>query len=311
MSSLRKYELTVGIFSDTPQESSKTADAYFISELDMSCSIQADNAKSHTSSDNTTLTLTNLPKEARDELKKQGCMVMLKAGYSDRDLPVLYVGTVIHSRTAQSGNDKITTVIASGDMMERSGNTISHSFAPNTSAKVIIETLIKQMGLPRGNVDLSTLNGKVYGSGISVYGRTANELTRLCGENNLRWFTTNKRINVQPYRPNQTMNVEVWDVYPEQMLGSITETYSQTQTIDKPKKQKKGDTAIIKPISMNTVTKNSVSVSVHLDGRINVGSYVRLNDVGDFIGVYRAEGVNHRLGYRSGSWETSLDLLPV
>ncbi|KAB0884834.1 hypothetical protein [Cronobacter muytjensii] len=136
-------------------------------------------------------------------------------------------------------------------------------------------------------------------------------LQRVCDEWDLRFFVHDKTVNVVPKIPNKKSKIAVWDVFPQDIIDTPERSYERTQTKDsKANKAKSKDTS--KPHDDKaTVTKNGVSITLFLDGRIKVGSHIRINNLNDFNGIYRVESLNHQLSYRNGGWSTGLELLPV
>lgn len=325
---LRDYQIVIGTsadaFSGKPELQKKAPDATVLENLQFDCNIKVSNEKTKTSNDIMQLRMVNLSKEIKDQFKVTGATLMIRAGYTDasqrdssgeiirkpEDLPVIYVGTIEHSFTTRRGNDMVTVVYASSDKMERATTKISHAFPPSTKVTDIIEVLLKEIGFPRGHIDLSSVKSSSYVGGLSVYGKTFEQLQTVCDEWNLRFFVQNKQVNIVPVQPNANKKVDVWDVFPSDILEAPEGSYERTQTKPKDihgkvkkKSQKRDD--------KETVVKIGLELKLHLDGRIKVGSFVRVNDVEDFTGVYRVEGISHSMSFIGGDWSTTLSMLPV
>lgn len=330
---IRDYQIIVGndvkAFGDNAHQQTKNdATATIISGLQMTTSISLSNEKSSSQTDEVTLKILNLPAEYQDQFKSDGATLMLRAGYfsdmsrdesgnlvSDPDtLPVILLATIYHCYTQREGVNDVTYVFCSTDKVERATTKDSIAFPPGTKLQEIIQSLVKRMPFALKSIDLGTANGRVYQGGLSLYGKVADMLNNVCEENGLVWHVHNKKITVQPKKPSAQSKVYPWDIHPGSMIESVKATYSRSQT-KLPKKPSKVDTApkpgerVSIADGMKTVIKQGVTVTVLLDGRLLLGDYVRLNDVGDLSGDYRIEGINHSLDYRGGEWTTALDLV--
>lgn len=326
---LRDYQIIVGssaeAFSGKPELQKKAKDATILENLQFEGTVSVSNKKSTTSNDSTQFKFYNLSKQIQEQFKVPGATMMIRAGYTDvsdrtpsgeivrkpEELPVVFLGTIIHSFTVRRGQDVVTTVYASSDMMERATSKGSYSFSPGTKVSEVINTLLNHIDLPRGHIDLLSVDQKVYVGGLSIYGKLMNALQRICDEWNLRFFVHDKKVNIVPKIPNKESKVVVWDVFPFNIIDTPERSYERTQTKDKKASKRKSKTSDKAQDEKATVTKNGVSITLHLDGRIKVGSHVRINNLDDFNGLYRVEGLSHQLSYRGGSWSTGLDLLPM
>lgn len=324
---LRDYQIIVGssaeAFSGKPELQKKAKDATILENLQFDCTVQASSEKSKTSNDIMQIRLTNLSKQIQEQFKVPGATIMIRAGYTDisqRDasgeiirkpdeFPVVYVGTIEHCDSGRRGNDSVTVAYASSDKLERAVVKVSQSFPPGSKVSDVIEFLIKTIGFPRGHIDLSSVKGAVYKGGLSVYGKAMNNLTNICDEWNLKFFVHDKRLNIVPRIPNGKSKVEVWDVSPSNIIEYPEGTYERTQS--KPKKKHGEKKAKVKD-DKETVVKTGLNITLHLDGRIKVGSYVRINEIEGYNGVYRVESLSHQMSYRdNGNWSTELHLIPV
>ncbi|WP_034455986.1 hypothetical protein [Buttiauxella noackiae] len=336
-SRLRDYEITVGsaseVFGGDPSQLKRSATASVVTNLQIEGSVSVSNDYTNTQSDMAQFKIYNLSSALKDQFKIPGAAIMIRAGYTDsskrdesgeiirdaEDLPVVYVGTIIHTTTTRRGNDVVTVVYASSDKLERAMIKTSNAFAPGVPVTAVIEYFLSLINMPRAHIDLSSVASNAYSGGLSVYGNAFAELQRVCSEWKLKLFVHDKQINIVPAVPNEKSTVEVWDIYSGDILDVPEQTYERTQTREKVLKS--GKTPAVKELKpgevltvedgLRTVTKNGLNFSVPLDGRIKVGHYVRLNDIGDVTGVYRVEKLSHSFTYIGGSWSTSLETIPV
>ncbi|EHZ8238422.1 hypothetical protein K6R49_003724 [Escherichia coli] len=329
----RAYQIIVGndvkaFAGNASSQGKDESNATILDQLQFTTSIQIDNDFSKNQSDDVTFDIINLSKEFEQAFKSDGATLMLRAGYyqdekrladgslyvDNDDLPVIFLGTIYHSFSYKQGQDEITRVFVSTDKVERATTKDSLSFSPGSKLSEIISDLAKRMPFTVNKIDFGNVGGKVYVGGLSLYGKVANMLTRVCDENGLTWFVHNKKLTVQPIRPVKDSAQTPWDIHPADMIESVKATYTRSRT--KVGKKSKGEE--LKPgekvtvaDGMKTVIKSGVTVTVLLDGRLMVGDFVRLNDIGDLAGDYRINSIRHQLSYRQGDWTTELECVAV
>lgn len=334
---LRDYEITVGsaaeVFAGKPEQLKKSSTATVITNLQFDGSVSVSNDHTTTSNDNTQFKFVNLSNEIKEQLRVEGAAMMIRAGYTDAsvrdvsgeivrkpdELPVVFVGTILHTFTTRRGNDMVTQVYASSDKLERAYIKTSHSFPPNTEVAAVINYLLNQIDMPQEHVDLSSVANKRYSGGLAIYGKSMEQLQRICNEWNLRFFVHDKKLNIVPLQPNRASKVEVWDIYPNHVIDAPEEIYERSQTKDttpsgkqkkKPSELKAGETQEVED-GKRTIIKHGLNITLHLDGRIKVGSHVRINEMDTKNGVYRVEKLTHTMSFIGGSWTTQLEMIPV
>lgn len=329
----RAYQIIVGndvkaFAGDASGQGKNDANATILDQLQFSASIQIDNDFSKNQSDEVTFDIVNLSKEFEQAFKSDGATLMLRAGYyqdekrladgslyvDNDDLPVIFLGTIYHSFSYKQGQDEITRVFVSTDKVERATTKDSLSFAPGSKLSEIISDLVKRMPFKVNKIDFGNAKGKVYVGGLSLYGKVASMLSRVCDENGLTWFVHNKKLTVQPTKPVKDSAQYPWDIYPSDMIEGVKATYTRSRTKvdkkDKHEEPKPGEKVTVAD-GMKTVIKSGVNVTVFLDGRLMVGDFVRLNDIGDLAGDYRINSIRHQLSYRQGDWTTELECVAV
>ncbi|XAO54242.1 baseplate hub protein [Yersinia phage vB_YenM_P778] len=337
----RVYQLAIGDeskgYDNQPTEHSKDDNnmSYF-TDMQFSCSVNYTSDKSKTSTDDTSFDIYNLNPDSRAKFLVEGATVMLRAGYDDnfeRDaagdvvpnyetLPIIYLGSVSYAVTQKRGVDMVTKVFCSNDKIERLTTMTSTTYAQGTKRSAVITDLVKQLNLAILEIDTSTIKDAVYEGGISVYGRVADELTRICEENGLMWYTHNKQVRVTPLAA--APKTLAWEIRPFQVIDSVEGYYKRTQTKIKPKKasahprgaKKKTEpaplpenTTVTTKDGIKTKVRKGVRCKVHLDGRLKLGDNVKLIDTGDFDGQYKIISIQHSLNFRGGEWSTELDLV--
>lgn len=341
----RVYQLAIsdekGLNNNPSQHSKVPENMAYFDKLQMTASINYSADKTKVSSDDTSIEIYNLTPEARKLFKQDKATIMLRAGYDDtfdrdeqgyivpryEELPIIYIGSVIYAYSEKRGMDFVTKVYCSSDKVERAVTKASLSFAPNTPRATVVEALAKQLSLPILELETSHIQGQVYEGGLSIYGRVADELTRVCEENGLVWFTHNKQVRVVPVK--NIPKLLAWEIHPYNVIDSVEGYYQRTETPEKPKKvsahprgHKKPSTpketkklpqnvTEVKTSDMTQKTKRGVKLKVHLDGRIKLGDNVKLVNMDEFTAQYKVIGIQHSLDYKGGSWQTELDLVEV
>lgn len=345
-SAFRVYQLAVGtestgFNSSATGHTKDTENLVFFTELQFTASIAYTDQKSKTGTDDTTIEMYNLSPEMRTRFKTIGATVMLRAGYDDifprnedtgfvdvdyDALPIVYLGTILYSYTYRKNADLITKLICSNDKLERESTKTSIAFPPGVAKKTVISSLMRELNMSVISSDLEAVTG-VYQSGFTVYGSVAEALTKLCEENELKWYSFNKQVRVLPKEP--TANKEGWAIGASNIVGSVEGYYRRTKRTAKgskssskieDKQQSDEDfQKFLKSASQGSsgkkpkviVVKTGVRITVHLDGRLRLGDTVQLSDSIDFDGVYRIKGVAHNLDYNGDKWTTELDLEAV
>lgn len=329
-SSFRCYQLAVGTeaqaFQDkSTQHTKKTEDLIFFDNLEFTASVSYTSDKNRSSTDDTTFEIYNLNPEMKSYFKTIGATVLLRAGYEDNfprdengyvkpnyeELPVIYLGTVEYAYTYKRGVDMITRVICSNDKFERAVTKSSVTYPAGTKREAIIRDLIKQLGFSVLEADMKSVSAYTYVNGFTVYGSTAEALTRVCEENGLRWFTFNKQIRI--IQTETSAKTNAWIIYPENVIDSIQGYYKRTKKkVPKkaPKKPKPLPSDVVEVKEGNAIyrIKSGVRCKIHLDGRIRLGDNIAIKGTEDFDGQYRVRALNHSLNFMSGEWTTSLDL---
>lgn len=337
----RVYQFAVGdsAKNDTAEHSKDDNNMSFVDALQFTGSVHYTSDKSKTSSDDTTFEVYNLTPEMRKAFQVVGATIMLRAGYDDLwvrspsgdvtpdydQLPIIYVGSVLYASSRKRGVDIVTTIHCSNDKVERATTKTSTRYSPGTKVSAVINDLVKQMKIPVISIDTTPCDNMVYESGLSVYGRVADELTRICEENGLVWYTHNKQIRVDPVT-SAPKNL-AWEIHPFNVIDSVEAYYKQTQTKNKkpaaskhPRGHRKAhapkahadDVKVEKTAEGTLKTKQGVRLKVHLDGRIKLGDNVKLVDCGDdYDGTYKIISLQHSLDFRGGEWATELEMVAV
>lgn len=330
LAAVRVYQIGVGsedvAFEGSGANRTTTKKLTTITNMQFSMTATYTTRKKTASSDMTMLEIINLPDDIQKKFNEQGAVVMVKAGYMsdylkpsvnstvnpydtgksklgeesprsdepvvDYDkLPIIYLGTILYGFSVKRGVEMTTVVYLSNDKIERVEKKTTSSFPANVKRREVLSQIVADMGMTLAPSSVK-LGEEVYKNGWTAFGNTSDQLEKFCSENNLRWFCYNKQIQV--FRPSQKKPTQTraWLLTPEDIIDSIEPFYKRE------KKTKKG----LQP------PKYGVRCRIYLDGRISLGDYVELKDVGDLSGVYQITSLTHTLNYLGGGWETSLEL---
>ena len=135
------------------------------------------------------LEIYNLSDTTRKAIETPDTEVEIYAGYERAGGAVLaFRGTVTYGLTRDAGTECLTS-------LELADGTIALSYAPNTSAKTIIQRCANEMGVPvvYGD-DVGELES--YKNGFSFYGQAKDALTEICDALGLSWSIQNNILNV-------------------------------------------------------------------------------------------------------------------
>jgi hypothetical protein len=160
MAFLRKVELTIG-----PGQT-----GVLISDLHLTFNVE----RSVTAEYNTAqFTIYNAKEQTRNQILIVGANVVLKAGYEDEGIGIIFIGTVTKSVSYQSGSEWITELEAQDIGNNKQGieyGTVKLSFAANTPLLSVISQLATLLNVPvTGIENITTIlsNGFVYSGNIT------------------------------------------------------------------------------------------------------------------------------------------------
>jgi len=132
------------------------------------------------------VTVWNLSKEHLNELEKQDCVVIVKAGYGD-NITEAFKGTVTHASTSKEGADRMTEIELASNMVELRDTSFSVSYAEGTRTDVIYQEIAAQMGLPLSISPTAMAAPTLLSAGFSFVGSSKNLLNRLSRMDGINW----------------------------------------------------------------------------------------------------------------------------
>lgn len=135
----------------------------------------------------------NVAESTRNKIQDRKSWVLVRAGYSNENgLQDIYKGTIIRSSHEKTRPDVILTIEAQ-DGIGQQTKRVSLGYPGGTSAKTIIEGLLKKMELPMKNSSVN-IPDKIFTGGFSTVGTIENALTRVCRVLGLEWSIQNEEV---------------------------------------------------------------------------------------------------------------------
>ena len=124
----------------------------------------------------------------------------------------------------------------------------------------------------------------------ALQGRLFNSLTKVCKDIDFVWFVSKGVLYIQP-REFPVLQ-DLVSVIPNNIIGGV-EPYSSNI----------GMTGEVSDEG------NGVDLTVFLDARIGLESYIKLSH-GEYVGMYTPDIIEHKMDYHSGVWQTNIKTKP-
>ncbi len=253
-----------------------------ITELRVSFKVKKTSGKTPNTAE---VTIVNLNAERRAQLQEKGGKFSLQAGYSNL-VQQIFTGDirdVSHIRNGANWN----TLIHSGDG-ERAyrWSRINETFKAGTLVKDALHSVVKSMGVNKGNVDavLDTMTAQ-YVNGIALHGSSQVELDRILRAQGYEWSIQDGALQV--LKTEQTTSILIPDIGPDSGLIGSPEFGADEKTKGPKLKAK----CLLEP-------------RVHVGGRVHLTSE-------RFNGDVRITELEHTGDTISGEWCTSFEGEPL
>jgi len=147
----------------------------------------------------------NLSDETKGLLEQKDASIIVKVGYDDNELNVLFIGNIVEYEDIYNGVDVITKVYCSDGYIALSKRKLSLSFAPESSTMQIINKITAEMNLAKG--DYSSLPSFVYKQGFSFVGNVGAALDIVLARINYGWTIVNNTLIISKH--NETNNTTI------------------------------------------------------------------------------------------------------
>lgn len=250
------------------------------------------------------LEIYNLADATRKKVETADNEVEIYAGYQDQAVKC-FVGTVTYGFTRDVGSDCITTLDLADGTVALRDSYCSLSYAPNTSAKTIIQRCADEMGIPVVYGDgVGELES--YKNGYSFIGQAKDSLTEICDALGLSWNIQNNILNVILAGGTSTNRGLVFS--PQSGLIGVPERIVQAEYKSNkttPKKKQKQKSKKEEPRK-----KAGWRISTLLSPSVNPADMVKVES--KFVtGWFRVEKVQHRGDYNGANWNSAMELIEV
>lgn len=148
-----------------------------------------------------TLKVYNLSKEQRASIgeirskktDKKGIPVLIEAGYVETDASQIFLGDMRTVYSQHDGADWITTLECGDGEKAHATARINVSFGPKTDPATVLNAIVKELGIGRGNVSkaIASLRSKgiarLFEHGVTISGQASYHLTNFCRSADLEW----------------------------------------------------------------------------------------------------------------------------
>ena len=141
------------------------------------------------------LKLWNLKAESRAKIEKEDIKIELYAGYRENGgAKKMFSGTVIRAVSVDEGENVTTEIEASDGQVPVRDTVVSLSYAPDTSAEIIVNAIAGEMGLPL--IVGEGVEFEAYKNGYSFVGKAADALSEICSGQGLDWSIQNSMLQI-------------------------------------------------------------------------------------------------------------------
>lgn len=273
----------------------------FENNLKINFQIEKDTTKE---SNKAKLEIYNLSESSRKAIEVADNEVEIYAGYEDGAV-LCFRGTVTYGYTKDSGTECITSLDLADGTVALRDSYCSLSYAPNTSAKTIIQRCATEMGVPvvYGD-DVGELEN--YKNGFSFIGQAPECLTEVCNALGLSWSIQNNILNIILAGGTATNRGLVFSAesglvgLPERIVQA---EYKSNKTTPKRKAKQKAK-------KEEPRKKAGWRIETLLVPSVNPGDMVKVESR-IITGWFRVEKVRHSGDYNGQNWNSEMDLIEV
>ena len=273
----------------------------FENTLKISFQIEKDTTKE---SNKARLEIYNLSESSRKAVETADNEIEIYAGYQD-SVVRCFIGTVTYGYTRDVGTDCITTLDLADGTIALRDSYCSLSYAPNASAKTIIQRCANEMGIPVVyGEDVGELES--YKNGYSFIGQAKDALTEICNALGLSWNIQNNILNVIMAGGTSTNRGLVFS--PQSGLIGVPERIVQAEyksNKSNPKKTQKEKAKKEEPRK-----KAGWRIFTLLAPSVNPADMVKVESKW-ITGWFRVDKVHHRGDYNGQNWTSVMELIEV
>lgn len=135
------------------------------------------------------ISIYNLSEESVGLLEQKDASVIIKTGYDDEELSTLFIGNIVEFEHNFDNCDIITEIKLKDGYIPLTSRKLSLSFAAESTTKQIIDRIIAELNLTKG--DYSALPSYVYKQGFSFIGSPGTALDTVLARIDYEWTIVN------------------------------------------------------------------------------------------------------------------------
>jgi hypothetical protein len=139
----------------------------------------------------------NLSETTRNQIKKLGGQITVKAGYSqDSGEQVIFVGDISMASSEIVKPEVVTKFEANDGEKRIHSKKLSVSYKAGTGGKQIVKDIISTTSFPLKNINWGSFSDKIYPRGFSFAGSAKVLMTNVCNYLGLEWSIQNNEIKL-------------------------------------------------------------------------------------------------------------------
>lgn len=228
------------------------------------------------------------------EAKKDDAPILiLKAGYQDTDLNLLFQGEIFNVSDEFQGTTRKTTLLLKSGFRSMGEAFTTRSYRRGTQASVIVRDLIADLKLPEGTIYYDELDSIIIEKPVIQNGKTIDILRQLSNFLEANAYFEDGVVNILPKNYVERDGRFVFDINVDNLIGSPT---FKSDSTTKQEKQ--------------AGNKGSIKIKTTLNGAYQIGNLISLTSR-FHTGVYEIESIVHSGSYEGSTWESDLEIKPV
>lgn len=269
-------------------------------ELHVEASISKQGKSSSGSNSNTTIKIYNASESSRNVICKVDNPVILKAGYNPEkkdkpELPIIYTGQIVAFRTYRKEQDIITELECKEAVTPTNKIRVGFYKKEGTYGDLIrhIKSVWENNGIK--NSDDSVITNQNSGplktpdeipleGGYTFVGYLRQLTDAVCADVGYKWYIDNSILYIEPINTNEKITRYTFELNSNQVSLRDEQDSKRSSAGDKP--------------------KTGLRITSLLDGRFELGKYVKITD-GDRQGTYKIMEVSHDLSFYGNQWTTT------
>jgi hypothetical protein len=146
-----------------------------------------------------------LSRETMGILEQKDASIFINIGYDDEELSTLFIGNIVEFEPREEENSIAVEVTCRDGWIPLSSRKLSLSFAPKSTTKQILNRIIAELNLTKG--DYSALPDYIYEQGFSFIGAPGTALNTVLARIGYEWTIVNNTLVISQDNksPNETI----------------------------------------------------------------------------------------------------------